>query len=183
MVAGALTAPWVAAISTQLKRIEGERCPLTWTQLGLGMLGVLLFIFPTMVMQAIAFRPNRDPQLMLLLDDVAWLPFIGVFACATVQGFAIGFAIFQDKHEKVFPRWLGYFNIWVALLFVPASLIYFFKTGPFAWNGIFCFWLPLTAFGAWFFVMFPMLRKAILTEGKEASQAAQAPRGQVALPA
>jgi hypothetical protein len=168
MIAGAMTAPFVAVIATQMKRIEGEHSPYTWTQLGMGMVGTLLFIFPVMVMQAVAFRPHRDPNLMLLLDDLAWLPFVGVWSCAFVQNFAIAFAIFKDTEERVFPRWLGYFNIWVALLFIPGSMIYFFKTGPFAWNGLFCFWLPLSVFGIWFFVMFPYLRKAILSQAEEA---------------
>jgi hypothetical protein len=174
MFAGTLTAPWVAVIAVQMKRIEGEHCPYTWTQLGLGMLGVLLFILPVIVMQAILFRPVRDPNLMLLLDDLAWLPFIGIFMPATVQGIALALAIFKDKEERVFPRWLGYFNLWIALLFLPDVLIYSFKTGPFAWNGIFGFWLPLTIFGVWFFVMFPYLRRAIIAQATEEARSAAA---------
>lgn len=161
MVAAALTGPFVAVISVQMRRIEGEYSPLAYAQLGLGMLGVLLFIIPTFLMQAIAFRPHRDPSQMLLLNDAAWLPFVGAFSPAVVQGLMIALAIFKDKQEKVFPRWLGYFNIWVILLFLPGILIYFFKSGPFAWNGLICFWLPLCVFGTWFFVMFAMLRRAI----------------------
>ncbi|HWF53112.1 MAG TPA: hypothetical protein VG223_00730 [Solirubrobacteraceae bacterium] len=174
MFAGTLTAPWVAVIAVQMKRIEGEHSPYTWTQLGLGMLGVLLFILPAIVMQAILFRPQRDPNLLLLLDDMAWLPFIGLFMPASVQSIALGLAIFQDKEQKVFPRWLGYFNIWIALLFLPDVLIYSFKTGPFAWNGIFGFWLPLSTFGVWFVVMFPYLRKAIRAQAAEESPAGMA---------
>jgi hypothetical protein len=164
MVAGTLTGPFVAVVATQMKRIEGEHSPLTWTQLGLGMLGVLLFLFPTMFMQAAAFRPYRDPQLTLLINDVAWLPFIGAFAPAVFQGFAIAIACFRDTEERVYPRWLGYFNIWCALSFIPAALIYFFKSGAFAWNGAFCFWLPLTVFSVWFFVMFWATRRAIVRQ-------------------
>jgi hypothetical protein len=167
MFAAALTAPWVAVIATQMKRIEGEHSPYTWTQLGLGMIGVLLFIFPAMVMQALLFRPSRDPNLMLTLNDIAWLPFIGAFMPATIQGLAVALAIFKDEEERVFPRWLGYFNVFVALAFLPDVLIYSFKTGPFAWNGVIGFWLPLSVFSLWFFVMFPYLRRAILSQAEE----------------
>jgi hypothetical protein len=184
MVAGTLTAPWVASIATQMKRIEGEHSPLTWTQLGLGMLGVLLFLFPMFFMLAVAFRPHRNPELLQLINDVAWLPFIGAFAPAVIQGLAIAIACFQDTEEKVFPRWLGYFNIWCALLFIPAALINFFKTGPFAWNGVFCFWLPLTVFSIWFFVMFAMIRRAILSQtDAPAGAATTTTPPQVAVPA
>jgi hypothetical protein len=183
LVAGTLTAPYVAAIATQMKRIEGEHSPLTWTQLGLGMLGVLLFLFPMFFMLAVAFRPHRDPTLMLLINDVAWLPFIGAFAPAVIQCLAIAFACFKDTEERVFPRWLGYFNVWCALLFIPAALINFFKSGAFAWNGVFCFWLPLTVFSLWFFVMFTMLRRAIIRQDEETAPVARAVAAEIPVPA
>ena len=74
----------------------------------------------------------------------------------------MGLAIVSDNHERpVFARWLGYFNIWVAILFLPGGLITFFKSGPFAWNGLLAFWLPLTVFFLWYIVMFFALLKAI----------------------
>jgi hypothetical protein len=167
MIGGALTGPWVAAIAVQMRRIEGENSVYTWTQLGLGVIGVLLFIFPLMPMEVMLFRPHRSPELMLLLNDLSWLPFVGIFMPASVQCLAIGLAVLKDKSEKVFPRWLGYFNIWVALLFLPGALIYSFKTGAFSWRGAFCFWMPLTVFGAWFFVMLPYLLKAIDNHERE----------------
>ena len=181
LLAGTLTGPWVAVIATQMKRIEGENAPMTWTQLGLGMISILVFLFPVIVMQAILFRP-RDPQLVLLLNDLAWLPFVGLFMPAMVQGLAIAMAIFKDKEEKVFPRWLGYFNVWIALLFIPDILIYSFKTGPFAWDGLIGFWLALSIFGVWFFVMFPYLRRAILSQAAEADAIAAGPPAAPAAP-
>jgi hypothetical protein len=183
MVAGVLTGVWAAAIATQMKRIEGEHSPLTWTQLGMGMIGVLLFLFPGFFMQAAAFRPYRDPQLTLLINDVAWLPFIGAFGPAVIQCIAIGIACFKDTAERVFPRWLGYFNIWCALTFLPAALIYFFKNGAFAWNGVFCFWLPLTVFSTWFIVMFVMLRRAIIRQDEETAPVARAAAAEIPVPA
>ena len=50
----------------------------------------------------------------------------------------------------MFPRWVGYFNIWMALLFTPANILVLFKTGPFAWDGFFIWWIPFTAFLLWF---------------------------------
>ena len=173
--AATLTAPWVAVISTQMRRIEGKHSPLAWTQLGLGMIGVLIFLFPVMVMQVILFRPLRDPHLIQLLNDLAWLPFIGLFMCASVQSIALALAIFKDKAERVFPRWLGYFNIWVALLFLPDVLIYSFKTGPFAWNGLIGFWLPLTVFGLWFVRDVPLPATGDPLAGRRGYSTAQQP--------
>src|SRR5262245_54122557 len=168
MIAGTLTGAFAAAICTQMKRVEGTYSPLSYTELGLGMLGVLLFILPTMVMQVCAFRPeDTDPELLRTINDLAWIPFVGVFAPAVFQNIAIGICAFKDTEGKVFPRWLGYFNFWAAFAFTPAALLYFFKTGPFAWDGVFVFWVPLSIFGAWFFVMFFVLRKSIQRQAAE----------------
>ncbi|MGE3297731.1 MAG: hypothetical protein AB7I68_10315 [Porticoccaceae bacterium] len=47
------------------------------------------------------------------------------------------------------------------MLFVPGGLLTFFKTGPFAWDGLFVFWVPLVVFLLWYGAMFVLLRQAI----------------------
>jgi hypothetical protein len=73
---------------------------------------------------------------------------------------ALGLAILRDDSEQlVFPRWIAYFNFWVAILSLPGVLIPLFKIGPFAWNGLLAFWVPLVTFGVWGPVMvWAMLR-------------------------
>jgi hypothetical protein len=168
MLGGGITAPFVAAISVQMKRVEGTYSPLSYAQLGTGMLGVLLFLFPLAVMQVAAFRPDRNPELMQLAQDIAWIPLIGAYQAVWIQAIVVGICAFKDEREVVFPRWAGYFSFWVALGYMGSSLLYFFKTGPFAWDGVFAFWLALTVFGAWIFVFFWVLRQAILRQAAEA---------------
>lgn len=160
MLGATFTGPWVAAISVQLKRIEGRYSPMAYTQLGLGMGGILLFIIPVMNLQTAAYREDRPDELVHLASDLGWMPFVGVWTMAFVQNLAIGIAILQDK-DQTLPRWVGYFNIWTALLYPPGSAIYYFKDGPFAWNGAFAWWLVVCVFCLWFAVMFVVLRKAI----------------------
>lgn len=63
--------------------------------------------------------------------------------------------------RRPWPRWVGYLALWLSLLAVPASLIAFFQTGPFAWDGLFGFWVPLTAFVGFFAAMTPLVLEAI----------------------
>jgi hypothetical protein len=64
-----------------------------------------------------------------------------------------GIAILSDKREDpFFPRWVGYFNIWMGILQAPGVMMAMFLTGPFAWNGLFTFWIPLTVFSFWIYV-------------------------------
>jgi hypothetical protein len=173
LLAAPLTLPWVVVISLQLRRIEGPQAPLALIQLVSGALGVLVFVVPIMILQAAAFRPEQqDPKIIAALNDVAWLMFVGTFSIAVVQGLAIALAILRDNSpDPVFPRWLGYFNVWTVLLFLPGGLVVFFRTGPFAWNGVLAWWIPLVVFGVWFGVMFLELRKAIAGQEAAASTA------------
>jgi hypothetical protein len=167
--AGALTAPYVAAISTQMKRIEGSSHPLAYLQLGCGMVGVLLVTIPTFFWQAAAYDPHRSSEITQALHVAGWLPFIAAIFPAIVQNFSIAGAILTDKRaDPIFPRWLAYANIWIATLFIPSGLVLFFHHGPFSWNGIFTFWLAATVFGAWFVAMIFCLLKAIAREESEA---------------
>jgi hypothetical protein len=36
---------------------------------------------------------------------------------------------------------------------VPGGVAYFFRTGPFAWNGLLAFWVAASAFFIWLLVM------------------------------
>jgi hypothetical protein len=162
LAAAALLAPFTAVISTQMIRIEGRFAALSLTQL-LGGGGVFIFVaLPALLYTVAAFRPDRSPELTQALNDLAWIVFVMIYSPAILQNIAIGVAVLSDKNSKpVFPRWVGFFNLWVAVLFLPGGMITFFKTGPFAWNGLLAFWLPATVFLVWFVVMVPVLLKAI----------------------
>jgi hypothetical protein len=154
-------APWAAVITTQLQRIKGAQV-LSYAQLAAGAAPIMLFTIVSTLWATAAFRPERNPDLVLLLHDLAWITLLTPIGAFIVQYLCIGIAILQDSQKTpVFPRWVAYFNFWVALLFVPGVLGFFFKHGPFAWDGLFVFWLPVGLFGAWYVVMLVMLLKAI----------------------
>lgn len=162
VIGAGLFIPWASVISTQLRRIEDYSKVLTNTQLLSGLLGAVLFLLPALMWITLAFRPDRNPDSMLLLHDLAWLMFLVPVSQPVVQNFAIAFTILSDDGEPpVFPRWLAYVNLFTAVLFTPGALIPFFKFGPFAWNGLFGFWIPGVFFCTWVVVMFFALRKAI----------------------
>jgi hypothetical protein len=129
----------------------------------------LEFIIPLMVWQTAAYRlDHSSADLIRMLNDMGWIMFVGVISSACVQFGSIGIAILvDDRSDPVFPRWAGYFNLWVTLLVSPAGIIVFFKHGPFAWNGLISFFLPLAAFAAWIVVMVVLLLKAIDQEAAE----------------
>jgi hypothetical protein len=110
----------------------------------------------------------RDPQILLAMNDTAWFLFVCITSTPMLQTVAIGTAIFLDtrdgRPDPVFPRWAGYLNYWVAVLFTPGTIAVFFHDGPFAWNGLFTWYLPLTVFAIWMIAMSVLMLKAINAE-------------------
>ena len=168
MISSMFISPLVALISNHLRRIEGNNRLMTYTQLSSGTVGILFFNIPAVIFLITAFRPDRAPELTYLMNDFAWIITVMVWPPAFMQNVSIGVAILQDKSANpIFPRWLGFFQFWVALLFIPGAFVPFFKSGPFAWNGLLSFWVAGSVFSLWFIVMLVMLLKVIKRQEQE----------------
>ncbi len=155
-------APLVALINTQMKRIEGVPEALANLQQVAGTCVVIVAFVPEIIMNVAAFRPDRDPVVTQAINDLAWLVLITPIVVFVLQEVPIAVAIFIDRSDRpVFPRWVGYANLWIPLSFLPALLPYFAKSGPVAWQGILVFYLGLTTFGAWVIIMMWALLRAL----------------------
>lgn len=154
MFGSALLVPYAVAISGQLKRIDGARALADIQMVSCALLS-LEFITPIGIWMAASFRVDgRSADVTEAMHDIGWILFMTVIWSLWVQLIAIGVAILIDKRpEPILPRWLGYLNVWVAFLILPAGMVLFFKTGPFAWNGILGLYIPLTAFVIWMAAM------------------------------
>jgi len=152
---------FTAALCHQLRELEGGTSILTWTA-GLGGAALMcLTFYPATFWLVAAYRPDRSPDLTQLMNDLAWLQFIGGVTIFLALPIATAVASFLDERPTpVFPRWLGYYNLWAMLLVIPDQLLFFFHDGPFAWNGLFGLWIPAVSFGSWFLVMYVVLRRA-----------------------
>jgi len=155
-------APMVALITTQMARIKQAPSALGQLQQIGGTGVVMVTVVPLIVMNVAAFRPDRNPRHHPGLNDLAWLLLITPIGLFYLQEVPIAIAILMDRSaHPVFPRWVGYANLGIALSFVPALLAYFAKTGPVAWQGVLVFYLGLVTFGAWVVVMMWALLRAI----------------------
>jgi len=112
---------------------------------------------------ATAYRANRPDELILLLNDLTVLEYVGIVSPAWLQFGSLGFAILGDRSANpIYPRWIGYLNIWTAICSMPSAFIGFFLNGPFAWDGLVGFWIPIGIFFIWVPVVFFYTRKALL---------------------
>jgi hypothetical protein len=163
---------FTAVISGQMRRIPGVHPTVVNAALAAGAFAGVTFLVPALLFAVTAFRPDRSPDATQLLNDMSWIILVMPWTPFMPQYFSFAFAILSDpRQQPLFPRWLAYFNIWVELMFTPATVLPFFKSGPFAWNGLFVFWLPATVFTALFIVNTTFLIKAINSEARETSEA------------
>jgi hypothetical protein len=169
---------WGAAISAQMKRIEGGWSPFVYAWIAGTACIAIEFIYPCVWWALAAFRPTADPEMIQRFNDMAWLAFLGVASTAIVQAVILGILTFMDKRsDPIYPRWFGYFQLWCGTLFIPAGLIFFFKDGPFAWNGLMAWWVVLTVFTAWMVVTTAMTARAIKRQPEAELGAAAALNG------
>lgn len=165
MWGAAMFIPFTAMLARSISRIEGTPGVLTYSMLLAGYANAMLTFYPPMWWLTIAFRGGeRSADIIHLLNDVAWLQFIGGLSLIMPMFVIQAIAAFCDRSQRpVFPRWSAYFSLWVFVLFLPDQMLFFFKSGPFAWNGLFAFWVPLVVFCAWFLVMFYFMRRHLVT--------------------
>jgi hypothetical protein len=133
-----------------------------------GVGNMVLSFAPGMIWLVAAYRPERDPELIQLVNDGGWLTYVGGVSMIMALPLSITLAAFYDRSPNpVFPRWAGYLNLWIFLVIIPDQLLFFFHSGPFAYNGVFGLWIPVVAFATFFFVGFHLLRQAVIVEQVE----------------
>jgi hypothetical protein len=173
MWAAALFIPFTATMADFVARFEGRNGPLTRIMTLAGYANAMLTFYPPLWWIANTFRAKeRSADVIYLLNDVAWLQFIGGLSLIMPMYGVVAVVALADTGERpVFPRWFGYQSIMTFLLLVPDQMLFFFKTGPFAWNGLLGFWIPLAALGGWFVTIFILMRRALLQEMRTSERA------------
>ena len=168
LMSGMFYLPYTAVMSAQMRRMKGVHPAAHYAQLASGSVAAFTFFLPGMFLAVTAFRPERSPDLTLLLSDMSLIILVMPWPPFMAQSFAFAFGILTDRgRSPVFPRWLAYLNIAAQIIFVPGLALPFFKSGPFAWNGLLVFWIPAVAFGIQFVANTAMLLKAIRREEDE----------------
>lgn len=166
MFGAALFLPFTAAMADAVAEFEGRNGPLTRIISMAGYANAMLTFYPPLWWIINTFRAEqRSPDLIYLINDAAWLQFLGGLTLIMPMYVVTAVVAFTDKRPNpVFPRWFGYQSLMTFLLVLPDQTMFFFKTGPFAWNGILAIWIPLVVFAGWFITMFILLRRSALQE-------------------
>ena len=159
----AFLVPITIVVSVQLARLE-RGVPI-WSILYFagGILTSIFLVLPPVLWGVAAFTPTRPPEVTLIIHEFAILAFV-----TTAQFFIfymvalVVVTLSQPKDVRSpFPRWFGYLTIWVALITEVGAVGYLTKHGPFAWNGLFVFWLPFGIGFAWLALLAILLLRAL----------------------
>src|SRR5882762_6310452 len=90
------TAPFllfIAVLSAQIKRIEGDRRTFTYAQLAAGTASMTPIILFPLAWCVAAFRPERGAELIQAFDDLGFITMVMVTPPAAAQVLVVGLAI------------------------------------------------------------------------------------------
>lgn len=167
LIAGALV-PLFAVTAVQISRIGTSSSVFTYAYIICVGIGTTAFILADYCWGVAAFRPDRDPQLISLLNDMAWFFFIAPVGTIIVQNLCLAVSIYLDaRPDPIFPRWMAHFSVVIAVLLIPSAFSVLYKSGPLAWNGAVSFTLRLIVLGTFIVVTFLVLLRVVNRQGAE----------------
>jgi hypothetical protein len=172
LLASAPFVPFIAVLSTQIKRIEGDRRTFTYLQLVAGAASMTPLIVTPLPWCVAAFRPH-SPEIVQALNDLGFITMLTATPAVGVQVLAVGLAVLADKRARpVFPRWVAHASFVCALGLQGGMLLVLTRTGPFAWDGVIAGLLPFIFF-PWCILMTPLLLRAIKQQEAEEADVAR----------
>jgi hypothetical protein len=160
---------WGMAVSMLTKNREGRWPILFYIQVISLACSVVVVMLIGYFWGAASWRAGETaPEVTQALNDIGWLGVLYTGAPFAVYMVALALQTLTDRSEKpVYPRWSAFFNFFVTVFMFEASLILFFKTGPFSQNGLLVFYVPMIVFFSWIMVFSFLALRAIKNEVAE----------------
>lgn len=152
-----------AVISRVMQRIEGPDGPLSIVEQMGGAVTTVVGLVAGVSWMTAAFRVDeRSPEMVRQMHDFGWLFFDTTYAVTTLQMCAMAVVFLSDKRAvPLIPTWASWLSIFVGVTFIMLTLLPFCYDGPFAWSGLFNYWVTLGGFFLWMLVFVIYLLKAI----------------------
>jgi hypothetical protein len=158
---GGFLVPLTVVIAVQVSRL-GRPVWATMTLIG-GVMSTIFLVLPPLFFGVAAFTPGRAAEITATMHELGLLSLITTdqyYIFMWVAVVVICFVPTTARHSP-FPRWFGFFSAWATLMFEAGAIAFLTRTGPFAWNGLLSFWIPLPLFGVWMLVMAYLLLQAL----------------------
>ena len=163
VVTGGFIIPLTAVLTAQMARLEEGFPVYAAMQLVGGALGTVIYMIPAMFWGIAGFTLDRAPELTLLMHEVAFLMLVAPWTFFGYQIIPIAVVALKQKPaaNTAIPRWVGYLSLWTAFITLAGPVCLLVKTGPFAWNGLLAFWMPVGVYFVWIISLSVTLYKGI----------------------
>ena len=160
--------PFTVVLSLQMMRLE-KGFPI-WATLQLvgGALVTIFLVLPPMLWGVAAYDVARIPDVTAMMNQFANLSLITADQYYMFQNIPIIVVALMSvqRPDSPFPRWYGYISILATIIIEVGPVAFVFHSGPFAWSGLFSFWLPLVAYSSWFTLTNVMVLRALARQGR-----------------
>ena len=94
---GIMLVPFFMVVVYQMKRMATPTQVLAYAYLSAVASGATLLAIADLFWLIAAFRPGRDPQLILLLNDMAWIVFTAPVGAFVAQNVCLALAVHLDR--------------------------------------------------------------------------------------
>jgi hypothetical protein len=127
---------------------------------------VVVVMFIGFFFGAASWRPGEtSADVTQAFNDLGWLGVLFTGAPFALFQIALAVSILMDKSVRpAFPRWSAYFCLFASFFMCEASLLLFFKTGPFSQSGVLVFYVPMGVFFVWIVAFSLLTVRAINAE-------------------
>lgn len=150
--AAALFLPFGLSIAAVVRQTDPAGVLLSWIQVASVAVATIVIVMIPIFWGVATYRAGSiSPEITQSWNDAGW--FGVLFAVPPFSLWCVAIAVAIMRRGATLPRWLGYLNLWMAILFMPAMMMIFFKHGPFAQNGVLTFWMPVGVFFGWIITM------------------------------
>jgi hypothetical protein len=165
---GGFTIPLAIVIALQMARLEKGFPIWSIVQFTGGVMMSIFTALPPLLWGVAAFTPTRPPEVTLVIHEFGNLAFIATNQFFIFQNIGLAVVCLTQGRggTSTFPRWIGYLTLWTASVIEVGVLAFLPKTGPFAWNGLFVYWLPLGMYGVWYLTVSITILRALKRQSR-----------------
>jgi hypothetical protein len=174
---GAFMIPIAVVTALQSARREPGRPVWSIFMFTGGTFTSIFLVLPTLFFGVAAYRPDRSPEITVLMHDLAYLALFTTVQFYIFFGVPIAVSCLrgEDAADSPFPRLYGWFTIWCTFMFEIGGVAFLAKHGPFAWNGLFIFWIPFFFFFLWLTMLCVLLHRALAVQERAAAPRIEEP--------
>lgn len=148
-------ASWDLQLGAMMRKLEGgSGLVSTVATVGITAIPVLLS-FDCAVWAVAAYRPaSTNPDVTRAMSDLGWISSMLIWPPLCLGMVLVGVVILKRQDVPgAFPKWLGWFSIFVGAVEPGQAGIIFEKTGLFAPNGLGSWYLAVFTWGPWIILM------------------------------